>query len=161
MGQGPLTDRRQTFPRGWGVNRDKPYRTGRDALGKLRKAVGVQVHPFRSVSARHRPSQSSGSPRHAGHCKISHRRAHASPGRIRMHRRPAHAANTWTSRIVRATLQLPDPSSLGGPVTMARSITQKTRMQRRGRDESDETIEFAASESLGPQGFSHPTKRLL
>ena len=47
--RGPLTDRHRTFPGGWGVNRDKPYRRG--ALGKLRNAVGVRMRRTVGVSA--------------------------------------------------------------------------------------------------------------
>ena len=42
---GDLVDRHRTFPGGWGVNRDKGYRRGRDGLGNC-EAVGVRAHTF-------------------------------------------------------------------------------------------------------------------
>jgi hypothetical protein len=78
--RGPLTDRRRTFPGGWGVNRDKRYRRGRAReIAECRRRVSTP-RP-RSVSARRRPSQSRRPPRHACHFNIFHRRARISPGR--------------------------------------------------------------------------------
>jgi hypothetical protein len=73
---GTCTDRHRTFPEGWGVNRNKPYRRARTReIVKRRRRAST---PPRSVRARRRPSQFARSPRHARRPNTFHHRAHAS-----------------------------------------------------------------------------------